>query len=796
MADQKLTDRGSLSESKDSSYVHVVQDGASLKQTKSNFLKEDRTRIEDLELTKFSNTARIDNIENNQYSGVITYELYSTLLSVSGVVNTSYKVTNDPDTSLNGYYHWSGSAYVKDADLANGIIESGNVDAVSGGTVFTAIEDYSLANGIIESGNTDAVSGGTVYETLKYKADLEVGKNLINKDTLTEGYWVTKDDVITEYALYSYTDFIKVEAGVDYVTPEATRCVTYYDKYYNQVTGGNNFWSSFTPPTGVEYIRVSVYNATIDTIQLEVGTVPTFYEKYSKKIPVEQIDIDAINSALTNKADVVIGKNKWNKDTSTPGFYISFTTGLPVANVNYSYSVPIPVEEGQEWITNETLRAVCFFDENMVKVVGGSNYPISFTIPVNVYFIQISIYNVNFDTQQLELGTVPTAYEKWNYSVPKEQLTLFLEPEDITDAILVRNIDKENAVEASAYKGSLLAKNLQLLIVADVHSDDKRMYNAGLFLEHYGTVDGCINLGDTTDEDFTENIDFYTNFVTDATKPVLTIIGNHDVGNTKLVADCGTNAEVYAKFIQPFETQSGGVYASESYHYRDFVDEKIRVINLYEYDDPNDLDTDTSYYKIFRGTTVWSQAQITWFTTTLLNTPTDYSVVVGMHQSVDANMTFLTNDFSSPNATLPFYQSLVSGDPIPTIIDAFINGTNLVTSFTHTGDAAYLSTVNISVDFTARGVGEFICYLAGHHHQDMIATVDAFPTQKQVYFVCSTISDGKNQFSDLNRTEDKKSQDALTIMSFDTTNKKINLVRIGSDITQNLTERKQTSIDY
>ena len=69
------------------------------------------------------------------------------------------------------------------------------------------------------------MSGRTVYETLKYKADLEVGKNLINKDTLTEGYWVNKDDVIIEYEFYSYTDFIKVEAGVDYVAPESLRCV-------------------------------------------------------------------------------------------------------------------------------------------------------------------------------------------------------------------------------------------------------------------------------------------------------------------------------------------------------------------------------------------------------------------------------------------------------------------------------------------------------------------------------------------------------------------------------------------
>ena len=136
MADQKLTQRGSLSSSLDSSYIHVVQDGASLKQTKSNFLKEDRVRIEDLELTKFSNTARIDNIEDNQYSGVITYE---TLLELptTGVVNTSYKVTNDNVlSSNNGYYHWNGSAYIKDADLVlNEIDKTNTSDGVSGRAV-------------------------------------------------------------------------------------------------------------------------------------------------------------------------------------------------------------------------------------------------------------------------------------------------------------------------------------------------------------------------------------------------------------------------------------------------------------------------------------------------------------------------------------------------------------------------------------------------------------------------------------------------------------------------------------
>jgi len=119
MADQKLTDRQSLGTSSSDSSIHIVQGGTSYKQTKGNFLKEINNRINE-----------------NQYSGVIVYE---TLLELpaTGVINTSYKVTNDDVlSSNNGYYHWSGSAYVKDADLANGIIESGNTDAVSGSVVY------------------------------------------------------------------------------------------------------------------------------------------------------------------------------------------------------------------------------------------------------------------------------------------------------------------------------------------------------------------------------------------------------------------------------------------------------------------------------------------------------------------------------------------------------------------------------------------------------------------------------------------------------------------------------------
>ena len=82
-----------------------------------------------------ANFAEVEAIGDGQFSNALVYSTYAIMVATSGVANTSYKVSNDSNTALNGYYHYSGG-WVKDADLANGVIEESNSDAVSGGTVF------------------------------------------------------------------------------------------------------------------------------------------------------------------------------------------------------------------------------------------------------------------------------------------------------------------------------------------------------------------------------------------------------------------------------------------------------------------------------------------------------------------------------------------------------------------------------------------------------------------------------------------------------------------------------------
>ncbi len=105
----------------------------------------------------------IKNLEANQRSGYIPRATFA-LLPTTGDSDTSYKVTNDPDTDKNGYYHWDtdSSSYVKDDNLVNGAIEEGNVDAVNGGEVYknsAAVKARSVWSNVIEPSGNGYLSG-------------------------------------------------------------------------------------------------------------------------------------------------------------------------------------------------------------------------------------------------------------------------------------------------------------------------------------------------------------------------------------------------------------------------------------------------------------------------------------------------------------------------------------------------------------------------------------------------------------------------------------------------------------
>lgn len=111
---------------------------------------------------------KYDELKENQYTGVVVYETLAGL-PVTGTLLVSYKVSNDPTPSNNGFYHWNGSVYVKDADLVNGAISTGETQAITGDKVNNLIHSIGISSlGTISF----SYSGSTIYVTFSSAGNL------------------------------------------------------------------------------------------------------------------------------------------------------------------------------------------------------------------------------------------------------------------------------------------------------------------------------------------------------------------------------------------------------------------------------------------------------------------------------------------------------------------------------------------------------------------------------------------------------------------------------------------------
>lgn len=284
--------------------------------------------------------------------------------------------------------------------------------------------------------------------------------------------------------------------------------------------------------------------------------------------------------------------------------------------------------------------------------------------------------------------------------------------------IYKRNTDRVIALNAmcrNRKSTTAPSKDFQLLICTDSHGDKQTTKNSIDALNAFPTLDAWIHCGDILRGFYSpEGIETFAECVASAKKPFFAVPGNHDVGNTAYVAACATHEQVYTAFIKP-SVDAGWLKAGEytegkSYWYHDDATYKIRLIGLYEYDDPMDFDTTywkpipyeaglpeiknnttfevgdkanpafwnlgsdyfkyTAYsfecvkactisgttfydtikympkYRIQRGTRVIRQEQAQWFLDTLASTPTGYGVIVAMHNPFSDTATSVQAKFT------------------------------------------------------------------------------------------------------------------------------------------------------
>ena len=366
----------------------------------------------------------------------------------------------------------------------------------------------------------------------------------------------------------------------------------------------------------------------------------------------------------------------------------------------------------------------------------------------------------------------------------------------IKPTIISLNKDMEVAVNAASnfrYKPNNQNKMMSLLVSTDVHGDATRFARAMEYLDAIPSIDMGICLGDMAPASFAESVDWYISAVNGGTKPYLTVIGNHDAGNSASVSLAGTMQQIFDKFILPVRDKIGLPTLDKSYYSIQNDTYKVTVIVLDVYDLPDTM-ADENNFAVSRTTWGMSQAQVDWLLSTLASVPSNYTVLLAYHYAGDLNTKYvcdwsqkLNYNAINPGAT---YLGML-GD----IINAWKTGTSINKSFAPSQSQEYLPTLSVSADFSSRGVGLFAAHLTGHIHRDYIGHLTEHPDQLLIG-LAQTANDNNQNFSDLDRAIGTKAEDAITVLGINTINKTVNLVRIGANVTNDMVNRSFIALPY
>ena len=411
------------------------------------------------------------------------------------------------------------------------------------------------------------------------------------------------------------------------------------------------------------------------------------------------------------------------------------------------------------------------------------------------------------------------------------------------------------AINRLNYNQSSPYHDYTLLISSDAHGDsvsDSRAVDAA---NGNSVIDAYVNCGDILSNYHNPSeIAEFQEYFSKLTKPGYVVPGNHDAGNAYYVGYGGSHTQMYEAFTKPMVDAgylAEGEYTENlPYWYHDNATYKVRLIGVYEWDNPLDLAsnsywtpvtydstapkmafstayavndvvncgvytdysfkcttavttpqnqvTDTSKipcYKIQRGMRVIGEAQANWFLNTLVGTPANYGVIVITHQPLCNNIEIVsTSKFTQKGTTSTSIQNCMATEFLADALVAFKNGEQFSENVAMSGNATFMNTqgsntyaYSVAKDFSQKNSGVYILgMICGHRHKDIVHHYDGI---YQIGVTCASVADrtyARN--SDIRRSRDTAiTRDSLTLAAF--ASGRIGLCKWGVNIAMDGTPR-------
>lgn len=388
---------------------------------------------------------------------------------------------------------------------------------------------------------------------------------------------------------------------------------------------------------------------------------------------------------------------------------------------------------------------------------------------------RIGIYNVLLNhPKYLTMDEIQEFIDKGEFSITYESKN--------NETVIERNNDILPAVHSASYyfynsggtsEYNRYQCNIPTIVHAsDFHGDYYRFKNAMDFADKIN-ADCVITSGDYVRTIMYDGLNWLPAETIKHATPHLPCIGNHDYWQC-------TTSEFYTNVLSSITNHIGVTSANTSAcaYVKDFDDKKIRIISLNQY-----YITSHSYL----NSSAFGTSQLIFLIQSLRETPNGYGVLINIHnmgrpKQDDTNITFY-DDLGTGEEALDTDTSALSQ-----VVDAFIEKKTTDVTF---------SEITITCNFS--GVSEsteFIAYLSGHQHRDLITYLDG-TSNLQLLLGISADNICGCDYTKLARGNGLgKSQDVFNVYGIDRASKQVRIVRVGANITTDLTERKITTFKY
>ena len=586
---------------------------------------------------------------------------------------------------------------------------------------------------------------------------------------------------------------------------------TNYDTWYTPVTGGRHYHFAYTRGTKNVALRMAFAE------QIPANQIPAMQVETETKITTGTYTLDFVPStngyfsATAYKNDIETGTMSMTEEITGIIPMISDVAkeaeqtrinGLKIAGKRNLYFAPESLAQNGTQV-RMTSKTVIPHDDAEIYIICPEDICVWFELQKTPYDTTTvtTDYAGNGDSVKLSGGELYKAHfayaEKTDgqYILTGETLLLadfvtLVESGKVLllyqeESVIVNNKDSEKKLRALMGSGNAILSH-----TSDTHGDAIRYANFMEMSRHLG-VTCAVNSGDAVNNHVGDG---YTYLLSSIAKypDVSTIfcIGNHDASPL--------NSIQYERFYKPFDDAYDYEMAqSNVYYYKDYADYNLRVISLDIYEERHN-----------GFNCCISSTQINWLISTLASTPANYGVVIVAHSSENfvGKVTGYDKFYSDGiNDDWTNRYSGTTGNPVSKIVDAFISRTTVSDSYEQTvlteasGSTTTVETVAYSADFSnVPATVEFIAYLNGHKHKDMVGYLNG-TTNKQLTLNVThgcTSAYYANQ-DDFPRADGKGSvQDAFNIYAIDRTNKTVKIFRIGSNVKYDMTMRNYMVIPY